>query len=147
MNETDDLTGTLVLVHPELTEDPVNKQGQMGMIIFAEPEKDDIYVTFGKNERALYSTDALLVFKKPNEIYQQLMTNVKHIPVEDLKALYRIGILLDNGTGKGAKEAMQLAVENPGIIGKAMETLQSRLGLDIGIAAEQAQTNTHSYGR
>lgn len=65
MNQTDDLTGTLVLVHPELTEDPVNKQGQMGMIMFAETEKDDIYVTFGKNERALYSSDALLVFKNP----------------------------------------------------------------------------------
>lgn len=147
MNQTDDLTGTLVLVHPNLTDDPVNKQGQMGMIMFAEPEKDDIYVTFGKNERALYSTDALLVFKKPNEIYQQLMTNVKDIPVADLKALYRIGMLLDNGTSKGAREAMQLAVDNLGILNKAMETLQSKLGLDIGNPVEQEQTNTHSYGR
>lgn len=147
MNETDELTGTLVLVHPDLPDDPVNKQGQMGMIMFAEPDKDDMYVTFGKNERALYSSDALLVFKKPNEIYKELMTNVRDIPVAELKALYRIGMLLDNGMSKGAKEAMQLAVENPGIIGKTMETLQTRLGLDIANAAEQEHTNTHSYGR
>ncbi|WCT13320.1 hypothetical protein [Mucilaginibacter jinjuensis] len=147
MNENDELTGTLVLVHPELPEDPVNKQGHMGMVMFAEPEKDDIYVTFGKNERALYSSDALLVFKKPNDIYQEMMTNTKDVPVPELKALYRIGMLLDNGTSKSAREAMQLAVENPGIIGKAMETLQSKLGLDIGNAAEQERTNTHSYGR
>ncbi|PAW95093.1 hypothetical protein CKK33_16960 [Mucilaginibacter sp. MD40] len=147
MNQTDDLTGTLVLVHPELPEDPVNKQGQMAMIIFAEPEKDDIYVTFGKNERALYGSDALLVFKKPNDIYKEMMTNTKDIAIPDLKALYRIGNLLENGTSKGAREAMQLAVENPGILNKAMETLQSKLGLDIGNAVEQEQTNAKSYGR
>ncbi|NHA02544.1 hypothetical protein G7092_01985 [Mucilaginibacter sp. HC2] len=147
MNQTDDLTGTLVLVHPELTEDPVNKQGQMGMIMFAETEKDDIYVTFGKNERALYSSDALLVFKNPNAIYKEVMANTKEIAIPDLKAMYRIGMLLENGTSKGAKEAMQLAVDNPGILNKAMETLQSKLSLDIGNSAEQEQTNAHSYGR
>lgn len=147
MNENDDLTGTLVLVHPDLPDDPVNKQGQMGMIMFAEPEKDDIYVTFGKNERALYGSDALLVFKKPNDIYKEMMTNTKDIAIPDLKALYRIGNLLENGTSKGARDAMQLAVENPGILSRAMESLQSKLGLAIGNAAEQQQTNAHSYGR
>jgi hypothetical protein len=147
MNETDDLTGTLVLVHPELTEDPVNKQGQMGMIMFADTEKDDIYVTFGKNERALYSCDALLVFKRPNDIYKEIMTNTKDIPIPELKDLYRVGMLLENGTSKGAKDAMQLAVENPGIVGRAMETLQNKLGLDIRPAVEQEQANAHSYGR
>lgn len=61
--------------------------------------------------------------------------------------MYRIGMLLENGTSKGAKEAMQLAVDNPGILNKAMETLQSKLSLDIGNSAEQEQTNAHSYGR
>jgi hypothetical protein len=147
MNQSDDLTGTLVLVHPELPEDPVNKQGQMGMIMFAEPEKDDIYVTFGNNERALYGSDALLVFKKPGKIYQELLVNTKNIAIPDFKALHRIGMLLDNGTSKGAKEAMQLAVENPGVHIHAMETLQSKLGLDVSVAAEKEQTNTQSYGR
>ncbi|OKS88805.1 hypothetical protein [Mucilaginibacter polytrichastri] len=147
MNQSDDLTGTLVLVHPELSEDPVNKQGQMGMIMFAEPEKDDIYVTFGKNERALYSSDALLVFKKPGEIYKGLMTDTKNLSIPDFKALHRIGMLLDNGTSKGAKDAMQLAMENPGVHSRAMETLQSKLGLDVHIVAEQEQLNTQSYGR
>ena len=147
MNQSDDLTGTLVLVHPDLPEDPVNKQGQMGMIMFAEPEKDDIYVTFGKNERALYSSDALLVFKKTADIYKEIMTNTKDIPVPDMKALYRIGTLLENGTSKGAKEAMQLALENPGVHSRAMETLQSKLGLEVNITAGEEQSNTQSYGR
>jgi hypothetical protein len=147
MNQSDDLTGTLVLVHPELTDDPVNKQGQMGMIMFAEPEKDDIYVTFGKNERALYSSNALLVFKKPGDIYQELLVNTKNLAIPDFKALHRIGMLLDNGTSKGIKEAMQLALENPGVHSLAMETVQSKLGLDAGITAEKEQSNTQSYGR
>jgi hypothetical protein len=147
MNQSEDLTGTLVLVHPELPEDPVNKQGQMGMIMFADLDKDDLYVTFGKNERALYSSDALLVFKKPNDIYKELMTNVRDIPIPELKALYRIGMLLDNGTSKGAKEAMQLAVDNPGVHTRAMETLQSKLGLNVHLAEQQEQTNVQTYGR
>lgn len=147
MNQSDDLTGTMVLVHPELPEDPVNKQGQTGMIMFADLDKDDIYVTFGKNERALYGSDALLVFKKPNDIYKELMTNVRDIPVSDMKALYRIGMLLDTGTGKDVKEAMQLAVDNPGIHSRAMETLQSKLGLDVHVAEQREQTNAQTYGR
>ncbi|WDF55896.1 hypothetical protein [Mucilaginibacter sp. KACC 22063] len=147
MNQSDDLTGTLVLVHPELTDDPVNKQGQMGMIMFAEPEKDDIYVTFGKNERALYSSNALLVFKKPGDIYQELLVNTTNLAIPDFKALHRIGMLLNNGTSKGIKEAMQLAVENPGVHSLAMETVKSKLGLDAGITAEKEQSNTQSYGR
>jgi hypothetical protein len=147
MNQSDDLTGTLVLVHPELPEDPVNKQGQMGMIMFAEPEKDDFYVTFGKNERALYSGDSLLVFKKPGEIYKGLMSDTKNLSIPDFKALHRIGMLLDNGTSQGSKDAMKLAAENPGVHSRAMETLQSKLGLEVSIAAEKEQTNTQSYGR
>lgn len=147
MNQSDDLTGTMVLVHPELPEDPVNKQGQTGMIMFADLEKDDIYVTFGKNERALYGSDALLVFKKPNDIYKELMTNVRDIPVPDLKAIYRIGMLLDNGTSKDAKAAMQLAIDNPGVHSRAMETLQSKLGLNVQVAEQQERTNVQTYGR
>jgi hypothetical protein len=147
MNQSDDLTGTMVLVHPELPEDPVNKQGQTGMIMFADLDKDDIYVTFGKNERALYGSDALLVFKKPNDIYKELMTNVRDISIPDMKALYRIGILLDNGASKDVKEAMQLAIDNPGVHSRAMETLQSKLGLEIHRTEQQEQTNVQSYGR
>jgi hypothetical protein len=147
VNQSDDLTGTMVLVHPELPEDPVNKQGQTGMIMFADLDKDDIYVTFGKNERALYGSDALLVFKKPNDIYKELMTNVRDIPIPDLKALYRIGTLLDNGNSKDAKEAMQLAVDNPGVHSRAMETLQSKLGMNISLTEQQEQTNGKTYGR
>jgi hypothetical protein len=70
MENNEDLTGTLVLVHPELKDDPVNKQGQTGMLLYLDTEKDDVYVTFGKGQQALYSSDALLVFKTPQEIYQ-----------------------------------------------------------------------------
>lgn len=50
----DDLTGTLVLVNPDLKEAPVKRQGQTGMLLYENTEKDDMYVTLGKGEQALY---------------------------------------------------------------------------------------------
>lgn len=147
MENNEDLTGTLVLVHPELKDDPVQKQGQTGMLLYADTEKDNIYVAFGKGEQALYSSDALLVFKQPQEIYQELMTNTRELPVSDMKALYRIGMLLDNRTSEGAKEAMKIAAENPGVQGRAMVTLQEKLGLDVDIHQSQERNVQQSRGR
>jgi len=147
VNTDEDLTGTLVLVHPDLKDDPVQKQGQTGMLLYADTEKDDIYVAFGKGEQALYSSDALLVLKTPQEIYQELMTNTRDLAVNDMKALYRIGMLLDNHTSEGAKAAMKLAAENPGIHNRAMVTLQEKLGIEAGIHQLQERSLQQSRGR
>lgn len=147
MNQNEELTGTMVLVHPELADDPVHKQGKPGMIMYAEMETDDVYVTFGKGERALYGSDALLVFKKPMDIFQDLMANTKEIPISDLKALYRINLLLDSGQSKDVKEAMQLAADNPGVQGRSMVSLQEKLGLTLAATAEPEQSFTQNRGR
>lgn len=147
MENNEDLTGTLVLVHPELKDDPVSKQGQTGMLLYLDAEKDDAYVTFGKGEKALYSSDALLVFKTPQEIYQELMGNTRELPIPDMKALYRIGMLLDNRTSEGAKEAMKIAAENPGVHARAMVTLGEKLGLDVDINQSQERSVQQSRGR
>jgi len=131
MNDAEDLTGTLVLVNPDLKDDPVNKQGQAGMLLYANTEKDDIYVTFGKGEQALYSSDALLVFKQPSDIYRQLMSESKEMSIPDFKALMRINMLLDHSRSKNMKEAMQLVAENPSVISRAMVSLQEKLGLEV----------------
>jgi hypothetical protein len=138
MNQAEELTGTLVLVHPDLPHDPVNKQGKVGMILYADLEKDDIFVTFGKGEQALYASDALLVFKKPQAIYQELLNNNRKMAIADLKALYRVGMLLDSGTGKDAKDAMRLVAENPGVHSYAMQSLQAKLGREVGFSQDQS---------
>jgi hypothetical protein len=147
MNEADELTGTLALVNPGLENDPVGKQGKAGIILFAHLGRDDIYLTFGKGEQALYSSDALLVFKKPDEIYKELIGNTRDIPVPEMKDLYRVGMLLDSGQSKDAKEAMKIAENNPAIHNRAMISLQEQLGPDLELGPSQNQEASQNRGR
>jgi hypothetical protein len=104
-----------------------------------------MYVTFGQNERALYSSDALLVFQNPNDLYRQLLSDTQNIPIPDFKALMRINLLLDRATGPDTKAAMQLVAENPGTISRAMMSLQDKLG--IAVAPELSEQASLSRGR
>jgi hypothetical protein len=75
------------------------------------------------------------------------MTNTRELPVNDMKALYRIGMLLDDRTSEGAKNAMKIAAENSGIHNRAMVTLQEKLGLDVDIHQAQERSVQQSRGR
>jgi len=147
MNDAEDLTGTLVLVNPELKDDPVNKQGQAGMLLYANTEKDDIYVAFGKGEQALYSSDALLVFKQPSDIYRQLISESREMGIPDFKTLMRINMLLEQAGGQNMKEAMQLVKENPTVISRAMVSLQEKLGLEVLQDLAVDKEHAHVRGR
>lgn len=146
MNE-DELTGTMALVNPELDNDPLQQQGKAGMIAFAEFARDDFFVTFPDGKRGLYSSDALMIFKKPAEIYQELIANTRDIEIPDMKALYRIGMLLDAGKGKDIKEAMQLAEQNPGTHSRALISLKEHLGPELEMAQSQSAEVGQSRGR
>ena len=144
METNDDVTGTLVLVHPELSDDPVQKQGQSGMITFADPGNDEFFVSFGK-ETALYSSDALLAFKQPNAIYDGLLANIKNLDKQEIKDLYRIGMLLDSRQPKDQKLAMDMVLANPKIREYTLQSLEEKLGPMIG--AEATHDISTSRGR
>jgi ethanolamine utilization protein EutP (predicted NTPase) len=44
---TDDLKGTFVLVHPELSHDPAGKQNKIGIITQTDLPNEDVFVSFG----------------------------------------------------------------------------------------------------
>ena len=127
MNRTDDLTGMLVLVHPDLKDDPALKQNQIGMITHADLENDNIIVSFGKGEQALYSTDALLILKPANDIYRDLMSNNKELDKADFKALFQINLLQEYGTSGQNKSAIELAMKNETLRSYSMVTLEDSL--------------------
>jgi hypothetical protein len=93
----DELTGTLILVHPQLPSDLANQQGRIGMITYADLERDDVYVSFGKAGQSLYSTDALMVLKESNKIYRELVTGFKELEKDDFKTLFQINLLQEHG--------------------------------------------------
>ncbi|WP_345951270.1 hypothetical protein ABDD95_07520 [Mucilaginibacter sp. PAMB04274] len=143
----DDLTGTLVLVHPRLPSDTAGKQGVIGMITSADLEKDDVFVSFGKGEQALYATDALMVLKHPDKLYRDLISNFKQLEKDDFKTLFQINLLQQHGTSKQIKTAMELALGNDTLLKHAMNTLDDHLGLKKSAAQDIQQASAVRIGR
>lgn len=125
----EDLTGTLVLVHPELTTDPAKRQGQIGMITSADLNNDVIRVGFGNTPVALYATDALLVLRPHNDLYRDLLTDVKQMEVQDFKTLLRVSMLLENGSPNQLKEALGMVMANKQTLEYGTVSLQDKMAL------------------
>lgn len=137
----EDLTGTVVLVHPELTNDPVKRQGQVGMVASADLGQDEIYVGFGNGPIGLYSADALLVLKPHHEIYKDLLTHVQELAPQDYKAMLRISMLLESGSPKQLNDATELAMSSYQTLSRSTVTLQDKLKLN----REEGKVEEQSY--
>lgn len=124
---TDELAGTLVLVHPDLPEDPAKRQGQVGMITGTDLDKDDVFVSFGHGEQALYSADALMVLKPAENIYTTLMAHRTHMAYDDFKTLFQINLLQQHGGPDAVKKAMTMAIGNNSLRDNSMQTLEDFL--------------------
>lgn len=138
MKPTDELTGMLVLVHPELTQDPANNQGKIGIITGAELEKDDVYVSFGKGEHALYSTDALLVFKPEKDLYATIMTDAREAEPEVFKTLLQVNLMQQHGTTSVMKKAMEMVSDHKVLRDLSMDTLENRLANQLQQQQDQS---------
>lgn len=125
----DDLTGNLVMVHPKLENDPVNRQAQVGIVTSADLAKDEVYVGFGNSPLGLYSTNALLVLKPHNDLYQDILTNIKNMDTPDFKTLMEITILQEKGSVNSLRDAMELAATNERTLAYSTVSLQDKLGL------------------
>ncbi|MDT4861204.1 hypothetical protein FQZ97_958000 [compost metagenome] len=125
----EDLTGNLVMVHPKLENDPVNRQAQVGIITSADLAKDEVYVGFGNSPLGLYSTDALLVLKPHNELYSDILTHIKEMDIPDFKTLMEITLLQEKSSVNYLRDAMELAASNDRTLAYSTVSLQDKLGL------------------
>lgn len=119
-----------LLVHPDLKDDPVNKQGEIGFITAAILNTDEFYLGFDDHEVGFYSADALLTFKEPGNIYDFMHKNALTLSVDDFKDLKNIALLLDHGTEKHIRTAMELVKKNDSIRGASTIGLDRFLGID-----------------
>jgi hypothetical protein len=138
MKPTNELTGMLVLVHPELSDDPANKQGQVGIITGAELQEDNVYVSFGKGEQALYSTDALLVFKPENDLYTTIMTKGKDAGPDVFKKLFQVNLMQQHGITPLVMKAMKLVSDDKVLRDFSMDTLENQLENQLAQRHNQA---------
>jgi len=131
MTTNEDLTGMLVMVHPELPGDPAYKQGRFGIITHADLANDDIYVSFGKNETGLYGSDALLVMRNANYIRREALFYVQKLHTEDFKTLLQIALKMDGAGLKDRREAMQMAITNDTVRSHSTRTLDAEYGIRL----------------
>jgi hypothetical protein len=129
MNKHDELTGTFVLVHPHLMNDPEDRKNQVGIIATAELENDNVMVSFGKTGQSLFSADALLVLRKPADIHFDAMKDHLLLETQDFKDLLRLAILADSSLTKNRREAVEMARVNPTLMEYGMASLENELGL------------------
>jgi len=142
MKTNEDLTGLLVMVHPDLQDDPAERQAQSGIITYADLKADDIYVSFGKNETGLYASNALLVMRNSNYIHREALFYVQKLKTEDFKTLLQVSLKMDSACLKDQREAMQMAISNDTVRGHSMRTLEA----ELGIKREQNEEQAVSYG-
>jgi hypothetical protein len=129
MNKHDELTGTFVLVHPNLLYDPESRQNQIGIISTAELEDDNVMVSFGKDGQGLFSADALLVLRKPNSIHFDAVRDARDMDVEDFKKTLQVGLLANSPWTKERRQAVELCRDNPNVLQYSMASLEEELGL------------------
>lgn len=131
MKPTDELTGTSVLVHPDFDDDPAQKQGQVGIITGTRLDTDDVYVSFGKGENARYSTNALLVFKPAEAIYDLLMNDARKANYDDFKALFQVNLMQQHGLTPLVRKAMEFVKDNKVVRDFSMDTLENLLEIQL----------------
>ncbi|WCT13885.1 hypothetical protein [Mucilaginibacter jinjuensis] len=122
-----ELTGTLVMVHPDLKGDPICKQGNVGTIVTESIENDYVCVSFRTGEQGYYTHDVLLTLKKPATIYAEILKNATLLPSADFKQLLRISLLVESDECKDKRAAMELAISNEMIRKYIMLPLKQRI--------------------
>lgn len=120
----EELTGRLVAVHPQLTTDPVSRQGQIGVIATLDLKNDTIGVGFGGGPLGRYSSDALLVLKDKNELYQDIMTGVKDMDAKTFHDLLELNIKQGRSGFDNVSAAMTIALEDPEVMKRSMISLE-----------------------
>lgn len=134
----EELTGRLVVVHPQLTTDSVSRQGQIGVIAIADLQKDNISVGFGGGPLGRYSSDALLVLKDKRELYQDIMTGVKDMDAGTFKDLLDINMKQEYSDYGHISAAMKIAVENPEVMKRSMISLEDYISRNHNINVSEA---------
>ena len=130
MNEQEELSGTFVLVHPKLLNDPDEKKNQVGVITAADLENDNVVVSFSDGSEALFSTDALLVMRDTDDIRRYADYDVDLLFREDYFDIIEVCITAESANMGGPKAAIQLARKSEMALEYAMRPLDDTLGLN-----------------
>ena len=104
----EELVGISVLVHPNLTQDPVNMQGHMGRISYVLYEDSSVYVKFKNQMLGLYEADGLLMLIPGEIVLDKLRHDVYEMDMDASEVVDILGIYLLDATGKQEQQQQAL---------------------------------------
>ena len=129
----ENLEGTVVMVHPGLTSDPVNMQGHMGTITHLVSEGRLAYVKFKNNAIGLYNTDALLMLIPPELLVDKLRGDIElfEVPADEVVDIFEMYQLHATGIPEVQQEALDWAMSHDRISKVIVFTVDERIGFTI----------------
>lgn len=91
----ENLVGTTVMIHPELTSDPIHMQGRFGAINHVLYEDWSSYVLFQNQMLGLYTNDALLMLVPPEILVEKLRKDIYELDMDpsevvDILEMYQL---------------------------------------------------------
>ena len=130
----DNLQATLVMVHPNLKNDPLQNQGKIAVVDYDRDYNHEVYVAFENGQNAIYHPAELLRLKDKQEVFNDLISNGTSMTPKDFGALYKIMLLQDRGTPKANCDALEIARDNPGIWERALEAPKQNRTVELNKA-------------
>lgn len=100
------------MVHPYLTTDPIQRQGEIGKVVEVDKNDEDVLIVdFSDGKKGAYFSDALLTLYPTPIILQGLISNNDILLPKEREAILSIHKLVVKGK---YDEAMKLANETSG---------------------------------
>ncbi|QGN22518.1 hypothetical protein [Elizabethkingia anophelis] len=130
-----------VMVHPDLTSDPVNMQAQLGTITHLVDEESSAYVRFNNGVIGLYATDALLMLIPPEIVLDKLRTEVdlsllEASEVVDIMEMYQLHA---TGLSHAKEEALDWAMTHERISKAIVFSVEDWVEFQFGRSQGQQQ--------
>jgi hypothetical protein len=120
----DELFYKHVLVHPELTNDPMHAQGEIGRIDVIDYREDEVFVMLANNKYGLYEANALLVLQPPERLLENLKSSLDELTKKDMVAMLNIYLWQNSREDEHIREALTLAIGNDALRDKALINLR-----------------------
>lgn len=121
------------MVHPNLTQDPVSMQGNMGRISHVDFESETIYVNFRKPAVGAYDPNALLMLIPGEILADKLRTDHQENALNGKELVELLDIYLLNASmePKDKYDALDRAMGNENIMKAVVFTVQDYVDFQI----------------
>jgi len=129
----EDLFGTMVMVDPNLTHDPLNMQGGMGVITQAFYEDCAAYVNFGYERIGVYNNDALFMLMPADVALEKLPSAIQEMHMHPLEVvdIFNIYMLHETGKSEQQEKAFDWALGNSRISKAVVFSVQDWIDFQI----------------